>query len=139
MTANFEIEENYALSYQGRHIDLHNNFDFVGYNYNIADRQLTLTLTKSIGDWVKENEFSKLLLIHSNVFFLHTAYDNKEYEYPKDDNCLNGISFFPSSDRQINNGVIPQNIPKDEDDIIYIFETEHFIRIGCDMVELIAQ
>jgi len=139
MTVNFEIEENYALSYQGRHIDLHNNFDFVSYDYNIANRQLTLTWKKSIGDWVKENEASKLLLIHSNVFFLNIGYDNKEYEFPDGDNCLSDISFFPSSDRQINNGVIAQNKPKDEDDIIYIFETEHFIRIGCDKVELIVQ
>jgi hypothetical protein len=138
MTVNFEIEENYALTYNGRHIDLHNNFNFIGCDYQITDRQLTLTWTRSKGDWVKEDELSKLTLIHYNVFFLSVGYDNKEYEYPEDDRCLAAISFFPSTDRQINNGTIPQDKPKERDDIIYIFETDHYIRVGCDKVVLVA-
>jgi hypothetical protein len=139
MTVNFEIEDNYALNFNGRHIDLHNNFDFDNYEYKIVDRQLELTWTKSSGDWVDKNEFLKLTFIHSNVFFLNIGYDNEKYEYPKDDRCLGEISFFPSSDRQINYGHLIQDKPKDGDDIIYIFQTEHFIRVGCDKIQLVTE
>jgi len=30
MKVNFEIKDNHALTFSGRFIDLHNNFDFVG-------------------------------------------------------------------------------------------------------------
>jgi hypothetical protein len=139
MTVNFKIDDNFGLSYDGRHIDLHNNFDFVGYDYKIADRTLTLTWTKSIGEWVSQDEFLKLSLFHSNVFFLRIGYDNKEYEYPDDDKCLGSVSFFPSSDREINNGYVYQSLPKEGDDIIYSFQTEHFIRVGCDKIKLVVE
>ncbi|MBK9929182.1 MAG: hypothetical protein IPP04_04835 [Saprospiraceae bacterium] len=138
MTVNFEIEDNYALTYLGQHIDLHNNYDLVGYDYKIVDRQLVLTWTKSLGDWTKESDFARLTLIHSNVFFLKIGYDNKENEFPNDDKCLGGISYFPSTDRETNDGLISQGKPNDEDDIIYIFETDHFIRIGCDDIKLLV-
>lgn len=138
MIVNFDLKDNIALSYNSRHIDLHNNFDFTGYHYNIAERQLILTWTRSFGEWVREDEFEKLTIIHFNVFFLNIGYDNKLLEFPEDDKCLGEISFFPSSYREINNEIIDQNKPKDGDDILYIFQTEHFIRVGCDNVELIA-
>jgi len=138
MTSNFQIEEHYALAFEGRHIDLHNNFDFIGYNYDITNRQITLKWTKSKGDWVKDNEFANLQLIHSNVTYLTISYDNKENEYPDDDKCLSDVSFFPSEDRQTNNAVLLQEKPKNGDDIIYLFQTDHFIRIGCDKIELLC-
>ena len=37
MKVNFDITDNHVLTVAGRHIDLHNNFDFIGFDYNIAD------------------------------------------------------------------------------------------------------
>jgi hypothetical protein len=42
MKSNFKIEDNYALTYEGRHIDLHNNFNFSGYDYDIFKRRIIL-------------------------------------------------------------------------------------------------
>ena len=139
MTSNFELEDSIALKFAGRYIDLHNNFDFIGYEYDISIRQIILKWTKSKGAWVIEGEFSTLGLIHKNVSFLTISYDNLQYKYPNDDKCLSFISFFPSSDRLTNSGFIDQFSPAENDDIIYSFETEHFIRIGCDKIELVCQ
>jgi hypothetical protein len=139
MISNFELEDNIAIKFDGRYIDLHNNFDFIGYEYDISIRQIILKWTKSKGDWVQENEFNGLQLIHRNVSFLTISYDNIQYEFPDDDKCLSFISFFPSIDRLTNNGFIEQPKPSEADDIIYSFETEHFIRVGCDKIELICQ
>jgi hypothetical protein len=138
MIINFELEDNIAIKFNGRHIDLHNNFDFIGYQYDISIRQITLKWTKSKGDWVQENEYNSLQLTHSNVSFLTISYDNTQYEFPDDDKCLSFLSFFPFTDRATNNGFIEQVKPNETDDIIYSFETEHFIRIGCKKIELIC-
>jgi len=139
MLANFEIEGSTALKYEGRHIDLHNNFDFIDYNYISTHQVLKITLAKSLGDWVDKTEYSKLTLIHYNVFFLNISYDNKEFQFPHDDKALADISFFPSSDRGINDRVTCQANPDKDDDIIYMFQSDHYIRVGCDKIELITE
>ena len=138
MVSNFELEDSIAIKFAGRYIDLHNNFDFISYEYDILSRQIILKWIKSKGDWVQHNEFSSLQFIHSNVSFLAISYNNMQYEFPDDDKCLSFISFFPSADRVTNNGWIEQPKPSEADDIIFSFETEHFIRIGCDKIELIC-
>ena len=138
MTVNFEIEESIALRLNGKYIDLHNNFDFSSYDYQPQFRLFTLNFLKSNGDWIKEDEFERLIFVHTDVFFLSTHYDNKQYEFPANDICLADITFFPASNRDINDRIILQNKPDEGDDILYIFQSEHFIRIGCDKIELIT-
>jgi len=36
MKVNFEIIDNHVLNIAGRSTDLHNNFDFVGFDHNVA-------------------------------------------------------------------------------------------------------
>lgn len=50
MKVNFNIKDNHAIEIAGRLIDLHNNFDFVGFDYNVADREIKLHWKKSSGD-----------------------------------------------------------------------------------------
>ncbi len=87
------------MTFAGRHVDLHNNFEFVGYSYDVSNRQLMLNWKKSRGEWVNEDEFDNLHLAHFNITYLNMLYENKGYEFPDDDNCLSDISFFPSLDR----------------------------------------
>ena len=81
MIVNFEIEYSTELKFEGRLIDLHNNFDLIGYEYKSTDRQLILKLAKAMGDWVDKSEFTNLTLTHINVFFLNINYDNKEFVF----------------------------------------------------------
>jgi len=54
------------------------------------------------------------------------------------DKCLNFLSFFSSNEGEIKNGFLEQVEATENDDIIYCFEKEHFIRIGCKKVELVC-
>ncbi len=135
MKVNFDIKGNNAIEIAGRHIDLHNDFDFVGFDYNIADREIKLYWKKSNGSWVDENEFSDLVLSHSTVTFLNVIAQDEKSNY-EDDSCLGEISFFPSTEREINDCIIPQAKPKDGDDILYFFENGQQIRIHCEKIEL---
>jgi len=139
MIVNFEIEYSTELKFEGRLIDLHNNFDLIGYEYKSTDRQLILKLAKAMGDWVDKSEFTNLTLTHINVFFLNINYDNKEFEFPNDDKTLADITFYTSEDRNTNDCITAQPKPKNDDDIIYMFQSEHYIRIGCEKIELLIE
>jgi hypothetical protein len=65
MKVNFDIIDNYALTYEGRHIDLHNNFDFIGFDYNVAEREVRLNWKKSSGEWVDKNKIFTITSFHT--------------------------------------------------------------------------
>jgi hypothetical protein len=135
MKVNFEIINNNALSFEGRHIDLHNNFDFVGFEYNIAEKEINLNWKKAIGDWIDKNEFSNLVLKHKSVTFLKVIDQDENSNY-ENDSCLGEITFFPSTAREINDSQIPQSKPKEGDDLLYFFENGQVIRIQSEEVKL---
>ena len=135
MKVNFDIKDNHAIEIEGRLIDLHNNFDFAGFDYNIADREIKLHWEKSSGDWVDKNEFSSLVLKHKGVTFLRVIEQDEKSTY-EDDSCLGEITFFPSTARELNDSIVSQTKPKDGDDILYFFENGQQIRIYCKEIEL---
>jgi len=135
MKVNFDIKDNHAIEIAGRHIDLHNNFDFVGFDYNVADREIKLHWKKSNGEWVDKNEFSSLVLTHKGVTFLRVIDQDENSNY-EEDSCLGEITFFPSTAREINDSIVPQQKPNDGDDILYFFENGQLIRIHCKEIEL---
>lgn len=58
MKTNFEIEENYAVQLNGTHIDLHNNFHFIGLTKNGENIIVNFKITT--GDWIKKDELQSL-------------------------------------------------------------------------------
>lgn len=139
MTANFEIEESIALRFKGKYLDLHNCYDFIGFHYHNGGRQLVLTFMKGDDDCVKADDPQKLVLIHEHVTFVDIKYMNQAYEFPNDDKTLADITFFPSNDRKTNDSVTFNRKPTEGDDIIYMFQSDYFIRIGCDKIELLVE
>ncbi|WP_222164920.1 hypothetical protein [Edaphocola aurantiacus] len=135
MKVNFDIINNYTLSIEGKHLDLQNNFNFVGFEYNIRDRVVKLLWEKTIADWVNPNEYSDIVLIHKGVNFLRVIEQDDQSNY-EDDSCLGEISFFPSALRAVNDSIIPQSKPNDGDDILYFFENGQLIRIHCTQIVL---
>ncbi|WP_109301198.1 hypothetical protein [Aquimarina sp. AU474] len=136
MKTNFEIEENYAVILNGIHIDLHNNFEFK--NITESESEVRIEFVKSSGDWVHKNEFERLTFIHENITFKKSA-DGDNSEFPEDENTLSGISFFPKSMREINDGFMEHGKPNENDDIIYLFENGKMFRLNCERIELIAE
>jgi hypothetical protein len=137
MIVNFEIYEHHALKQSGRHIDIHNNFDLADLNYQCHNREMTLRFIKTQGDWVDAKKYKSLSLVHTNVDFLIVNYDNKERKFLNDDKTVSDITFFPSSDRQFNDKVTLQTSPNETNDIIYMFQSDFFVRVGCDKIELL--
>jgi hypothetical protein len=135
MTTDFDIEDNYALRQNGSLFDLHNNFDLSDFFYNVKTREFIITWTKAFGEWVKSDEADELTVRHKNVSFLSIS-DRDVDSTTEDDKCLSEISFFPSTSRDINDSIVIQKRPTENDDILYFFESGQLIRICCDTIEL---
>jgi len=131
MIVNFEIEDNYAVNYQGRHIDLHNNFELVSIN-NLND-QIDIEFIQSKGDWIDENELKGLLFEFKGITF---KYEQEGEAASTDWKTLGELTYFPSDMRDVNDSIVPQKIPKDDDDITFFFESGKSIRINCKEIEL---
>jgi hypothetical protein len=136
MRVNFEIANNTSLIVDGHTIDLHNNFNMVGYSFDLARRTLVIEFSKAAGQWVAEDEYASVRIIHTDVFFYNIGYDNEVYEFPDDDKTVSAISFVPSADRESNQEIFSNGSPREGDDILFIFETDHFLRVGCGAVEV---
>ena len=138
MKVNFDIENNHALLYNDIHLDLHNNFDFIGFSYDVLQRQLIFRWVKAIGDWTINQKYDKLVLIHKKITFMKLV-SKDEDSNESDETTLGEVTFSPSSLRDINDSMAPQTKPNYDDDIIYFFETGETMRINCDEIELICE
>lgn len=140
MKSNFEIVDNYALSYHGKHIDLHNCFVFEGYDYDIPSKTLKLYWKKSLGDWATNEIFKKLTIVHLGISFLNIQIEMADTSFSvKDKKCLGDISFVPITERKINHEFYCKRVPDETDDILYVFQSGDFIRAGCDKLELLTE
>lgn len=135
MKVNFDLIDNHTLNLEGHHIDLHNDFDFVRLDYDVARREIKLNWKKSIGEWIEINEISSLTLVHKSFTFFEVIDkdENKNYE---DATCLGEITYFPSASREVNDEFILQSKPNENDDIIFFFENGRRVRINCEQIEL---
>jgi hypothetical protein len=55
---------------------------------------------------------NNLILVHHSVKFLSITDQDKNSSF-EDDSCLGEIIFFPSTTREINDSIIPQQKPND--------------------------
>lgn len=136
MTTNFEIKENYALNFEGRHIDLHNNFNFTGFRYDVVKCELVLSWLKSTGDWVGKDELNALTLTHLSVSFLNILNTDTKNA---DAHCLADLGYNPSSERGDGSAFTTQSVPEEGDDIIYNFQNGETIQIGCAEITLTVE
>ena len=136
MRINFDIDTWYAISYRGRHIDLHNNFHFTHLEYNVQEMSLTLKWARGVGNWIKDNELSSLTMVHRQVSYFKVI--PRDPEMPlTEDNCLESITAFPSDWRDEDGSLSDEcTLSDDNSDIIYKFQSDQIIRVACDEIEL---
>ena len=110
MKANFILYQNYAIHFDNKHLDLHNNFDFEEFFYNIEKRQLTLHWKGVKADWVPADNPSKLIITIYEVGFLKIVPRDNEMPF-SEDTCLNDLTYYSSSEREEDECVYGQEKP----------------------------
>jgi hypothetical protein len=80
-----------------RDFDLHNNFNFVGFSYSVAERVTELRWVRSSGDWVHSGIPAALVLFCRGVTQLSATARDPEMPFTEDD-CLSEICFILPQD-----------------------------------------
>ena len=70
MTSNFILYQNYTIHCNDKHLDLHNNFDFIGFSFDGIKRELKLNWAGIKGERVQEDNPSKFTITIDNVEYL---------------------------------------------------------------------
>lgn len=127
MTANFILYQNHAIHFDNKHLDLHNDFDFKGFSYNIERRQLSLNWKGTNAGWVADGNPSKVVITIYEVEFLKIAPRDNEMPF-SEDTCLSDLTYYSSSERDQDECVYEQEKPTENDDIIFKFQSGQVIR-----------
>ena len=130
MQTNFKLYKNHAVQINDDIFDLHNDFAFLGFDYNVASRQLILKWKKLDEQWVRHEMPKTLDIILEHLEFLKIFPRDSEIQFAEDD-CLRDWTYYSSELRdsvEDNECVSPSEMPGPENDVIFKFESGLIIR-----------
>ena len=90
---NFKIGQSIYIVTQDHEFDLHNNYDFCGFAYDVAQRWLLLSWQKTKGDWALANDPPAIALRIVRVRSLQVTPRDPKLPFTEDD-CLSDICFL---------------------------------------------
>ena len=94
MRSSFQLDQGVSVIADGKYYDLHNCFDFVGYEHRPAEKKLRLEWLRSPGEWVSADIPVGLVLFFEGV--TNFAVQKRDGDMPfTEDNCVSNISFLP--------------------------------------------
>lgn len=134
MKTNFKIASFTEIEFKGILLDLHNNFDFFADQIEISENKILLHFKKSSGDWAENETIHKLTFILEDYTFLRQIAPSRDFLV--DDFCLSAITFLDSDYRDDDYALIERQYPKEDDDIIFSFESDRVIRVNCKTATL---
>lgn len=132
---NFKIQESYGIEYEGEFLDLHSNYDFVKYSYNVSCQSAELEWVKNAGEWATKEQFKKLILKFNSVSFFAVKARDEQQPY-SEDKCLSHIGYLHPDDTEIMNGFLPEKMARDGYHLVLGFESDLFIKLLCADAEL---
>ena len=113
---NFELM-NIDLAVGESIYDLHNDFSFAGFAYDLPTRELELRWLKGTGDWVSKESPSEIRITICGVSYLAVLPRDPDMPYTEDD-CLNCVSVVEAS-QPTESAFITAATP--ENDLHYVF------------------
>ncbi len=127
MSSNFALYQNHAIHFEGKHLDLHNNFDFEGFSYDLDKRALVLSWKRTEATWVPADNPYKLTIAIYEVAFLKITPRASDAPF-SEDTCLMDWTYYASSEREEDECSYEQEKPTENDDIIFKFQSGQIIR-----------
>ncbi|MES2822751.1 MAG: hypothetical protein V4732_04045 [Pseudomonadota bacterium] len=135
---NFKIEESHGIEYEGKFLDLHSNYDFVKFSYDISCQSVALYWNKSEEDWAVKEPFENLRLQFNSIsiFAVRSRDDKKPFS---EDDCLSYIGYMHPDDIEIMNGFLPKKMANDKYHLVLGFESGMAIKLFCETAELFSK
>ena len=97
MKRNYEIVDGIYLVQGSYELDLHNNFDFKGFDYSVEKRELVLSWQRSQGDWVSTDTPQALTIEFREVSEFRFMPRDSEVPFTEDD-CINSFGYWADED-----------------------------------------
>ena len=114
MNTNFIIKDGIYLVQPPHELDLHNNFDFTGFNYSIEKRTLVLDWKRSSGDWITQDTPEFLTIEFNEVSEFRFLPRDSEKPFTEDD-CLSDFGYWTDEDWSDGVFTINENQKPEED------------------------
>ena len=133
---NFNIDSaQIALIYGGLYLDVHNNYEFRGFNFDNLSKQLHLTWTRSHEKWASE-KLCGFRLVFKNVSFFKVRERNAKLSF-KEDTCMSFMGFLPQDMRDDFDSFTESKNVTNDDDMNVNFQSDQALKINCDLVDII--
>ena len=92
--SNFTIADDHiAFEQSDKYYDVHNCFDFIGFDYDVSKRTIILNWIKNSGDWVPSDSPNRLSLHLEGVYLFKAKERDPDVPFTEDD-CLSSIGFL---------------------------------------------
>ena len=133
---NFRISENnIELEFEGKSFDLHNCFDFVGFDYKTPEDVIELRWKKGTEEFVPKVIPARLNLIFEGVDLFKVRQRDPE-SLSKDGNCLRNMGFINNELIDEMSGFTANNPDKKCTDLLIEFENGLSIKISAESATL---
>ena len=94
MQSTFQLDQSIAISADGMYCDLHNCYDFVGFEYRATEKKARFEWKRGDGDWIAAESPKRLFLSFDGV--ANFAVLKRDDEMPfTEDSCVASITFLP--------------------------------------------
>jgi hypothetical protein len=113
------------------YLDLHNNFDFIGFEYLLAEKSIIFKWKKSSGTWVPNNSPASVILIFSAVYLFKSKERDPEMPF-SEDSCLDSIGFIGNDLIEEVNGFFSPEPAENQTHLNISFTSGFAIKIGAD-------
>ncbi len=134
IASNFTIKESIYLVYLNAEYDLHNDFDFEYYSYDVKKQRISLRWKKATGDWVSNNLPSDIEFDINGVSSFSVCSRRKDAP-SVDDVCLEEIAY--ENDEEWCNGPFwVDSLPEKSWRWLFMFESDYWLTIDAESVSV---
>ena len=113
MHASFQLDQDISIVADEKYYDLHNCFDFVGYEHRPTEKKLRLEWLRSTGEWAPKDLPASIVLFFEGV--TNFAVQRRDEKMPfTEDTCVASISFLPPELCDRYNAICPGHRSEDE-------------------------
>jgi len=132
MITSFQIDRTIAITADNVCFDLHNNFDFIGFESSTAERKAWLRWARGEGDWVSKNLAKRFSLVFTGVsnFSVRT----RDVAMPfSEDTCVASIAFAPPELTDNFTAICPEYRSRDEH-LSVLFQSGAGVKVWAESV-----
>lgn len=114
---NFEIKDGIYFVINHVELDIHNNYNCSGFNYDFENQKIIVSWNKGTGDWIHQDIPSSLELFLNDVSVFKTKERDPEIPFSEDD-CVEQIGF---AHHDIHNDELKNCLAEIQDDEFSLF------------------